>query len=236
MEKLVFRELYPSEIEVRVSTVSAKGLSLLLYKDARCDANILDETVGAMNWQRDHKVVKDTLLGCISIWDTVKKIWVSKWDAGAESFSEKKKGEASDSFKRSGFAWGVGRELYTSPFIWISDKEGTKGYITKNSKAKSGWTSYAKFQVSKIITEHKKIKFLEVQGSVNYQPMKQAFIWGGIRTATDTTCKEMRKVLTEKKISEKQICSKFKSETGIVSSVLEECTDYKLKQYIQKLK
>ena len=49
-----FRELRSDEIECRVSTVKESGCSLLLYKDARCDMNILDETVGAMNWERSH--------------------------------------------------------------------------------------------------------------------------------------------------------------------------------------
>ena len=49
-----FRLLNADEIECRVSTVSEKGLSLLLYKDARADMNLLDETVGPMNWQRSH--------------------------------------------------------------------------------------------------------------------------------------------------------------------------------------
>ena len=35
------------------------------------------------------------------------------------SYTEKEKGQASDSFKRACFNWGIGRELYTAPFIWI---------------------------------------------------------------------------------------------------------------------
>ena len=49
-----FRSLNPDEVEIRIGTCSAKGVSLLLYKDARCDMNILDETVGALNWKREH--------------------------------------------------------------------------------------------------------------------------------------------------------------------------------------
>lgn len=45
--------------------------------------------------------------------------WVDKQDVGTESNTEKEKGQASDSFKRACFNWGIGRELYTAPFIWI---------------------------------------------------------------------------------------------------------------------
>lgn len=115
-----FRTLRADEIDCRVNTINEKGLTLLLYKDARVDMNLLDETVGSMNWQRDHKELKGNIYCGISIWDSEKKQWVTKWDCGKESFSDSEKGESSDSFKRAGFNIGIGRELYTSPFIWIS--------------------------------------------------------------------------------------------------------------------
>ena len=34
-------------------------------------------------------------------------------------YTEKEKSQASDSFKRACFNWGIGRELYSAPFIWI---------------------------------------------------------------------------------------------------------------------
>lgn len=113
-----FRKLKANEIEVRIQSCTAKGLILLLYKDARCDMNILDETVGPMNWQRKH--TRDNANCIVSIWDESKKIWVEKEDTGAESNTEKQKGLASDSFKRACFNWGIGRELYTSPFVWVN--------------------------------------------------------------------------------------------------------------------
>ena len=116
--ELKFRPLRADEVELRVSTCNQNGFSLLLYKDARCDQNILDETVGAMNWQRHHS--RDNANCIVSIWDDTKKQWIEKEDTGTESNTEREKGLASDSFKRSCFNWGIGRELYTAPFIWIN--------------------------------------------------------------------------------------------------------------------
>lgn len=116
--KLEFRALRADEIECRIGTISAKGLSLLLYKDARVDQNILDETVGCLNWQRRH--CRDNQNCIVSIWDDEKKQWIEKEDTGTESNTEKEKGLASDSFKRACVNVGIGRELYTAPFIWIS--------------------------------------------------------------------------------------------------------------------
>lgn len=103
--ELNFRDLKAEEIDVRIAQVMEKGVSLLLYKDARVDQNILDETVGKMNWQREHKELKGNIYCGISIWDDEKKQWITKWDCGKESFTEAEKGESSDSFKRSGFNW-----------------------------------------------------------------------------------------------------------------------------------
>lgn len=114
------RLLRADEIECRIGTVSEKGLSLLLYKDARADMKILDEIFGSMNWQRKHEVIGGSLYCIVSVWDEEKKQWISKMDVGTESYTEKEKGQASDSFKRACVSLGIGRELYTAPFIWIS--------------------------------------------------------------------------------------------------------------------
>jgi len=114
-----FRDLKADEIDVRVAQITKDWLILLLYKDARVDMNILDETLGSTNWQRDHKELKGNIYCGVSIWDTEKKQWITKWDAGAESYTEKEKGEASDSFKRACVNLGIGRELYTTPTIFI---------------------------------------------------------------------------------------------------------------------
>lgn len=116
--KLQFRDLRKDEIDVRIGQVLDSGVTLLLYKDARCDMNILDETVGAMGWQRSH--TRDNANCIVSIWDSEKEQWISKEDTGTESNTEKEKGLASDSFKRACTNWGIGRELYTSPFIYVS--------------------------------------------------------------------------------------------------------------------
>ena len=139
------RNLKAEEIECRVNQISEKGLSLLLYKDARCDMNILDETVGSMNWQREHRELKGNIYCGVSIWDNEKSQWVTKWDAGKESNTEAEKGESSDSFKRACVNWGIGRELYTAPFIYISSD---KAKIVKNDKGK--YTTLDKFCVEAI--------------------------------------------------------------------------------------
>ena len=118
-----FRDLKAKEIDCRIGQITKskeglpKGLTLLLYKDARVDMDILDETVGAENWQRTH--TRDNANCIVSIWDDDKHQWISKEDTGVESYTEKEKGLASDSFKRACVNWGIGRELYTAPFIWI---------------------------------------------------------------------------------------------------------------------
>ena len=139
-----FRTLKANEIDCRIATINQKGLTLLLYKDARVDQNILDETVGAMNWQRHH--LRDNANCTVAIWDEEKQQWIEKEDTGTESFTEKEKGLASDSFKRACFNWGIGRELYSAPFIWISAE---KAEIKQGGNGK--FQCYDKFFVEQII-------------------------------------------------------------------------------------
>lgn len=120
---LEFRKLTADEIECRIGMIKENGLSLLLYKDARVDMNILDETVGPMNWKRQH--TRDNQNCIVSVYDEDKKEWVNKEDVGTESNTEAQKGLASDSFKRACVNWGIGRELYTAPFIWVKAGDAT---------------------------------------------------------------------------------------------------------------
>ena len=154
MEK--FRTLRADEIDCRVATVKSTGVTLLLYKDARCDMNILDETVGPLNWMRSHS--RENANCTVSIWDAEKKQWVSKEDTGTESNTEKEKGLASDSFKRACFNWGIGRELYTAPLIWIpSDKCEIIPSGWKDRNGKDILTCYDRFSVEQIIYDENKV-------------------------------------------------------------------------------
>ena len=138
------RLLRHDEIECRVGTISEKGLSLLLYKDARADMRILDETFGCLNWQRSHQMIGSSLYCTVSVWDNDKQQWISKMDVGTESYTEKEKGQASDSFKRACVSLGIGRELYTAPFIWVSANK-----VNIQKKGEKLFT-YDKFHLSNI--------------------------------------------------------------------------------------
>ncbi len=164
-----FRDLTADDIEVRVQSVKANGVVLLLYKTARTDMTILDEAVGAENWQDKFYEVKGIMFCSIGINtnyyipESVDR-WVWKSDAGTESNQDAEKGNASDARKRAGFAWGIGRELYTSPFIWI----GADKCNIANGKC------YDKFAVEKIKIENKKIVGLAI---VNVTTKQRCFVW-----------------------------------------------------------
>ena len=168
----MFRDLKADEIDVRVAIVKENGVSLLLYKDARVDQDILDESVGEMNWQRKHS--RENANCEVGIWDKEKKQWIWKEDTGTESFSQAEKGLASDSFKRACFNWGIGRELYTSPFIWV---DSTKCKIEPtNRKDNYGniiYTTRDKFFVEAIEITDKKITGISIKNQKN----ERVFVW-----------------------------------------------------------
>lgn len=155
----MFKPLGAEDIECRIAQTQPNGVSLLLYKTARTDANQLDDVVGVANWQNDYKVIDGTLFCGIGI--RAEGGWVWKWDAGSESNVEKQKGEASDAFKRAGFRFGIGRELYTAPFIWIS---AGKCKIQKaKRKGQDVDVCYDRFRVAEIEYADGKITHLVVE-------------------------------------------------------------------------
>ena len=175
-----FRDLKAEEIECRIQQDKENGLVLLLYKDARVDMNILDETVGAENWQREHYECKGNLFCRVGIKikpavevqqnsvNFTNDSWVWKSDCGTESNTEAQKGETSDSFKRACFNWGIGREHYTSPFTWISsDKCNIK-------QINNGYKCFDNFTVKKIIIENKQITAVAIW---NETKKCWAFVW-----------------------------------------------------------
>lgn len=172
MKELKFRPLKAEEIDVRLGQVNNGSASFLLYKDARADMIILDETVGALNWQRKH--LRDNKNCIVEIWDSEKSQWISKEDTGTESNTEAEKGLASDSFKRACFNWGIGRELYTAPNIKIKcETEGTKKPYTLKNKFEFWGLS-----VGEIEYRNGEIIYLAL-----YQDQQMKFKWG-VKTGT----------------------------------------------------
>ena len=169
-----FRDLTAEDIEVRVQSAKANGVILLLYKNARVDMNILDETVGAENWQREHYECNGNLFCRVGIKcdPNTSDEWVWKSDCGTESNTEAQKGEASDSFKRACFNWGIGRELYTSPFIWINSSDCN--IKEREYNGKKIYSCNDNFVVEKIKIENKKIVGLAIK---NITSGKRCFVW-----------------------------------------------------------
>jgi len=175
-----FRLLKAEEIDCRVASIDKTWCTLLLYKDARVDMNVLDETVGAMNWKKSYS--RDNANCTVSLWDEEKKQWVDKEDTGVESFSEKEKGLASDSFKRACFNWGIGRELYTAPSIFVlprkdmgkirkPDEESNEFFVGNNGK----YTTKTRFYVDYIdYDENRNIQDLIIRdhkGNIRFEQL-----------------------------------------------------------------
>ena len=218
-----FRKLYASEIDCRISTINQKGATLLLYKNARVDQTLLDETFGIFGWQRSHQLIGDRLYCTVSIKDPDTGEWISKQDVGTESYTEKEKGQASDSFKRACFNIGIGRELYTAPFIWIPSS------AYKSAERNGKLVTYDRFKVTKIEYDSNSISALTI---VNEDTGKEVFAWpvkGTPRTKTVT--KDAAKAnhnndpLTDKQLSNLQI---FIKNHG--------CTEEQLSLYVNKKK
>ena len=175
------RKLTADEIECRVAQVGAKGVSLLLYKTARTDRAILDETFSDL-WQNDFKLIDGKMYGGIGIYNKELKEWLWRWDCGTESNTEAEKGQASDCFKRAGFKWGIGVELYTAPFIFVQvetvkDERGKYQMKDRFLKFVVQHIAYKNDEISElVIVDEKGNQWFawKEKGAVEKKPAKQS--------------------------------------------------------------
>lgn len=130
VDTIKFRNLTAEEVEVRRGhKVGNTGkVELLIYKTARTDMQILNETVGCFGWKKYYKPVNGMTVCCIAIKNKSTGEWVEKEDVGAEQNFEKEKSLASDSMKRAGFNWGIGVNLYTAPRVVITPENDYATY------------------------------------------------------------------------------------------------------------
>lgn len=185
-----FRDLRANEIDVRVGQVGDGYCTLLLYKDARVDMDILDETIGSNAWQRRHYEVKGNMYCSVGV-KTFDNEWVWKDDCGTESNTEKEKGESSDSFKRACVNWGIGRELYTSPLIKVNCK-------TKDKKVQD----LTSFSVADIVIENKTITGLQIKAyDKENRTTDIVFSWGKLKGENKTSKQEVKVESQEKPLT-----------------------------------
>lgn len=189
MRDIKIRALRADEIECKVAQVTDGKVQLLLYKDARCDYRILDETFGTLGWSDCYSRIGDVLFCSIMVYDEPTGMWIQKQNCGVESaFGDKEKGEASDACKRACFNLGIGRELYTKIPIWIKtetvvagNKNGKEFYKLKNP-FQSWYVSYIETD-----NEKEKIMYIEISDTKTKQVVFKWGIKGQIKTENGKT-------------------------------------------------
>ena len=215
--KPVVRLLRADEIECRVSIINERGLALLLFKDARVEQKILDETFTPFGWRRTHQSIEGNLYCTVEVWDKEKSQWIAKQDVGTTSYSEKEKGQASDSFKRACFNWGIGRELYTAPFIWITAE------AVKIQKKDNKFVTSEKFSVEAISYNEQReiIELVIVNGrGCKVYEMRQSIstgqqnLMGQRSSAEQKNLAERRSSTEQKNLAERRSSTEQKSLAG----------------------
>lgn len=158
--ELKFRDLTEDEIELRVGSTNDSGFQLLLYKNARIDMQLLDEVVGVGNWQREHYILGNDIYCKVGIYNEELKQWVWRADAGSSGTIEEEKSKASDSFKRACVNFGLGRCLYSAPFVWIvsKDKDGVMTGETKKERYYVDEIGYTDHKITKLVIKNEKTK------------------------------------------------------------------------------
>lgn len=158
--ELKFRDLFKDEIELRVGSTNESGFQLLLYKNARVDMQLLDEVVGVGNWQREHYILGNDIYCKVGIYNKELNQWIWRADAGTSGSIEEEKSKASDSFKRACVNFGLGRCLYSAPFVWIvvKDKNGNLTGETKKDRYVVDEIDYTDHKITKLVIKNEKTK------------------------------------------------------------------------------
>lgn len=217
--KAVVRLLRADEIECRVSIINERGLALLLFKDAHVDQKILDETFTPFGWRRTHQSIEGNLYCTVEVWDKEKSQWIAKQDVGTTSYSEKEKGQASDSFKRACFNWGIGRELYTAPFIWINAE------AVKIQKKDNKFVTSEKFSVEAISYNEQReiIELVIVNGrGCKVYEMKQSISAGQKSLSGQQNSMEQKNLSGQRSSTEQKSLAGQQSQTGQKAPVRQE--------------
>ena len=156
--ELKFRDLFKEEIELRVGSTNENGFQLLLYKNARVDMDLLDEVVGIGNWQREHYILGNDIYCRVGIYNKELNQWIWRADAGSSGSIEEEKSKASDSFKRACVNFGLGRCLYSAPFVWVvtKTKEGNLTGETKKDRYIVDEIGYTDHKITKLVVKNEK--------------------------------------------------------------------------------
>lgn len=149
MEKEQKPLLTAQDIEWRVQSVvgNTKGVWAIIipYKSARVDVRELTKEYGDL-WRNSFYRDENTkaLVCKIEVYNKDIKEWVSREDVGTATATEATKGEYSDAFKRAGFKWNIGAELYNMPTVFVTlNKEE---YYTQDNNGKTIYKASTKLR------------------------------------------------------------------------------------------
>lgn len=219
--ELKFRDLTEDEIELRVGSTNDSGFQLLLYKNARIDMQLLDEVVGVGNWQREHYILGKDIYCKVGIYNQELKQWVWRADAGSSGSVEEEKSKASDSFKRACVNFGLGRCLYSAPFVWIvsKDKDGVMTGETKKERYYVDEIGYTDHKITKLVIKNEKTK-------------KVVFSMGSNQKVAQTSEKPQANANSNLNTSKGSISSKHKA---LIQAKLLTLSEEKRKEFYDKL-
>lgn len=128
----------PDDIEFRAgATNNEKTRALALpYIDARAVLDRLDSVCGPENWRDEYQPGPAGGVICgLSI--RINNEWVTKWDGAENTDYEPIKGGLSDALKRAGVKWGIARDLYSLPKVWVSCEAKGKAIVLDENEARA---------------------------------------------------------------------------------------------------
>ena len=132
------------DIEFRVCRASQKNkkVSVLAYITARAIMERLDAVFGVEGWRDEYEVLQNGVKCRLSV--KIGADWISKEDVAAFTNIEALKGAFSDSLKRAGVKYGIGRYLYdlTEHWVEVVADRPTKALLPYHYHSSEGLTGF----------------------------------------------------------------------------------------------
>ena len=110
--------LTAEEIEWKVQSYKNGKTIIAPYIDSRAVMNRFDRAFGPFGWQNQIISMDGGALAGIAVKNDDGE-WIWKWDGAGASDYEPIKGSISGAMKRAATQWGLGRELYNYPRVYI---------------------------------------------------------------------------------------------------------------------
>jgi len=121
MNKTLTAPIQPNEIEWRIQSKGNGKMTIVPYITNRCVMERFDKAFGAENWTSEFREITNGFICRLTV--IVKDRTIYREDGASKTNIEPEKGGISDAMKRAAVQFGLGRDLYNYPRVFVASSD-----------------------------------------------------------------------------------------------------------------